>query len=211
MRPVAIIMPTIGTFDAGKVLGEAQATAGIECYPIIVEDMVRTGFSKTVNRGLAQVPDGHDVLFLNDDVSGWYEGWLAQLSETLYSRDDFGLVGPSGDCSTDPMRRWRIGDHGLVSVTHYPFWCALLRREVFDQVGMLDETFIHYASDYDYCDRIRAAGWLIVWMKEAMLQHVCGGSGKLQGWSGHDLSLYMLRRKQRGETGRWLGPSVSLS
>jgi len=49
--------------------------------------------------------------------------------------------------------------------------CLLLRREVVEQVGLLDERFPLYYNDVDWCWRIKRAGWRIVFLAEAPLVH----------------------------------------
>lgn len=205
MNPVAIVMPTAGIYDAKKTMGQAMATALVPggVLPIISPDDAVTGFTATVNRGFAQVPDGYDVAVLNDDVLGFSLGWLQRLQAALYSREDIGLIGPSGDCSTSPMKDAPGGGEGMISVGWFPFWCALIRAQAFRQVGHLNPAYIHYSSDYDYCDRLREANWKVVWFREVVLKHDSGGSGKRKAWAGHDLSLYMNKMKQKRRRGQW--------
>lgn len=49
--------------------------------------------------------------------------------------------------------------------------CAMLRREVWDQVGGLDEQLAVAFNDVDLCLRIRQAGYLVVWTPYAELYH----------------------------------------
>ena len=50
--------------------------------------------------------------------------------------------------------------------------CIVVRREVWDQVGGLDETNLPVAfNDVDFCLRLRAAGWEVVWTPYAELLH----------------------------------------
>lgn len=58
------------------------------------------------------------------------------------------------------------------------FACILIRHEVIEQVGMLDEGFFMYFEDVDYCQRVRKAGWTIVYWPKAKIIHLLGGSSK---------------------------------
>lgn len=204
MRPIAVVIPTIDEAVGQAIDQQVQATAGVETTIIISLDPARSGFTGTANRGLKRIPDGHDVLLLNDDNAGLYPGWLRQLQEAMYSREDIGIIGPSGNCETAPMKQWDKADgHGLLSVQWFPFFCVLIRRECFDQVGLLDERFIHYSSDYEYCDRARLAGWHVVWCRDVTLDHQMHGSGEHQAWAGHDLSLYQLHLHRMQKAGQW--------
>jgi GT2 family glycosyltransferase len=69
--------------------------------------------------------------------------------------------------------------------------CLVVRREVVDQVGALDEGFFFEAEDVDWCRRIRAAGWEICLVPAARVMHVRAASGiayspdALRGQAGH--------------------------
>lgn len=52
----------------------------------------------------------------------------------------------------------------------------MLRREVVDDVGMLDERFFLYGEDLDWCYRIRKKGWKIVFHPETQIIHYKGRS-----------------------------------
>ena len=79
---------------------------------------------------------------------------------------------------------------GLVEVKQIPFWCAVIRRSVISKIGYLDERYIHYASDNDYCDRARKAGFKLLWVQDVFLEHKQHGSGQIMEWKQHDQKLY---------------------
>jgi GT2 family glycosyltransferase len=47
----------------------------------------------------------------------------------------------------------------------------MVRREAFDQVGLLDERFFIYAEEVDWCKRFRNTGWDIVFLPDASVIH----------------------------------------
>lgn len=86
----------------------------------------------------------------------------------------------------------------------------LVRREVLEAVGPLDERFrIHY-NDFDWCRRIHGAGWRIYFVHEAQVVHHSAATTRrenqqlrLQGELVRNLFDYY--RKHYGEAGvRWL-------
>jgi GT2 family glycosyltransferase len=51
-------------------------------------------------------------------------------------------------------------------------FCLLIRREVIDQVGLLDERFgVGNFEDDDYCRRARDSGWRLVVARDAYIHH----------------------------------------
>ncbi|MBI5189454.1 MAG: glycosyltransferase family 2 protein [Nitrospirae bacterium] len=56
--------------------------------------------------------------------------------------------------------------------------CLMVRREVVDQVGLLDERFFMAAQDVDWCLRIKDAGWRIFYIPKAEVVHYRGKSTK---------------------------------
>lgn len=57
--------------------------------------------------------------------------------------------------------------------------CMLIRREVVEQIGYLDERFFAYQEDADYCFRARQSGWQVCYVPTAHIIHYggMGGSG----------------------------------
>ena len=56
--------------------------------------------------------------------------------------------------------------------------CLMVRREVIEQVGLLDEGFFMYSEEMDWCYRIKRAGWQIVYFPNAQVIHYGGQSSK---------------------------------
>lgn len=64
------------------------------------------------------------------------------------------------------------------------FACVLIRREVIEQVGLLDEGFFMYFEDVDYCRRARDAGWTILYWPKGTIVHLLGGSSEFSSDQG---------------------------
>lgn len=54
----------------------------------------------------------------------------------------------------------------------------MIRRQVIDKVGLLDESFFMYGEDLDWCYRIRSAGWKIFYHPGTQIIHFKGESSK---------------------------------
>ena len=197
MNPIAVVIPTLDV-KRGQSTGKlALALAGqCEAELIVSHDPKRTGFTKACNREIRRAPPGSDICLLNDDVLRFHHGWLATLQRALYSNSKFGLAGPSGGSNTAPMRGGKLGMQGLQVVKHLPFWCVLIKRRLINKIGLLDERFIHYASDSAYCDKARQAGFKVVWVRDIWLKHKRHGSKLQGGWKKRDQALYRKRRRK---------------
>ena len=53
----------------------------------------------------------------------------------------------------------------------------LIRRDVIEKIGYLDELFFAYQEDADYCLRTRKAGWQVYYYPEAQITHFGGQGG----------------------------------
>ena len=56
--------------------------------------------------------------------------------------------------------------------------CMLVRREVLERVGLLDERFFMYGEDLDWCLRARDAGWTVRYEPTVVVQHQHGAASR---------------------------------
>jgi len=57
-----------------------------------------------------------------------------------------------------------------------PGTCVLMRREMFESVGVFDEKFFMYHEDDDLSVRVKKAGWEVWYIPRAKIWHVSGGA-----------------------------------
>ena len=60
------------------------------------------------------------------------------------------------------------------------FACVLVKSNVFQQVGLLDDGYFMYFEDVEFCHRAHKAGWEIVHNPEARVVHLRGGSSPVK-------------------------------
>ena len=60
--------------------------------------------------------------------------------------------------------------------TFLTFASVLIRREVFAEIGLLDERYFMYFEDSDFCFRSRIAGWQLAIAADTAVLHKEGGS-----------------------------------
>jgi GT2 family glycosyltransferase len=56
--------------------------------------------------------------------------------------------------------------------------CMLIRRDAWDAVGTLDEAFHLYGEELDWCWRAQRAGWVCLYVPDAVAHHVGGASAR---------------------------------
>jgi GT2 family glycosyltransferase len=80
------------------------------------------------------------------------------------------------------------GQHDLPRlVTYVPTCCVLIRKEVFEKVGLMDERYFVYVDDVDFMYRAMKAGVKLVYLPEAKLQHKVG---RLSGGEDSPFAIY---------------------
>lgn len=62
--------------------------------------------------------------------------------------------------------------------------CLMVRKEVIEQVGLMDENFIMYGDDLDWCFRIKKAGWKVYYVPLAQIIHYGGRSSQKLPYKG---------------------------
>lgn len=150
------------------------------------------------------------VLLLNPDTTvldGALEGMLAFMRE----RPDVGILGAhQQDLEGTPLRSaFRfvnpLGELdgslrvGLVSSLLRPWehapeiptqpaptdWvsggCMMIRREVFDRVGLMDDEYFLYFEEMDYCLQAKRAGFDTWYLPTSRITHIGGQSSKITG------------------------------
>jgi len=76
--------------------------------------------------------------------------------------------------------------------------CLLTKREVFERVGLLDESFFMYVEDVDFCYRARKRGFSVYYFPEVRVIHHIARSTRKRGLRmkvEHHRSIYNYYRK----------------
>jgi GT2 family glycosyltransferase len=76
-----------------------------------------------------------------------------------------------------PVSRWV---DRITSTEHVVDWvsgaCLLVRRDVAESVGLLDERYFLYTEDVDFCASVRAAGYDVLFTPRPVVVHLRGRS-----------------------------------
>lgn len=194
--------------DSLPVVGDWLAKHGATDRVKIIQSKINGGFASGNNIGIRSFK-AEKYLLLNSDTL-IRQGAIRRLLETAQRFPDAGLISPrlewpngNGQESCfrfhSPLSEF-IGAAQTGFIDHllsrfivpipiqtdiaYPEWtsfaCVLIKDEVFQHIGLLDEGYFMYFEDVEFCHRIRKAGWSIVHNPEAHVVHLRGGSSPVK-------------------------------
>ena len=174
---IVLIIPTLDPKVAEVTGAEALSKAGVDADLIVVHDKKRTGATKQLNIGFKKAFEmGADYIgYLNDDSSQYQEGWLARLIEALEEDSDYMIACPGGPCRSGVQRHCKPGmPKEVVEASRLAWFCVVIKRKLFEEIGFLDEQFSHYAQDGDLSFRAAQKGYKTICVKDVYVHHEVG-------------------------------------
>lgn len=196
-----------------------------ENYPdvVLVELPENRGFTGACNAGM-EAARGQVIALLNNDTEVDPE-WAGALIDALARHTDVGMVASKmllfdkrdhihtvGDGFTVDGRPFNRGvwqkDEGQYEQEAYVFSvcggaCAY-RREMLDEIGLLDDDFFFLMEDVDLAWRGQLAGWRALYTPKAIVYHHLSATGGGVTASFHDgrNSIYLLVKNIPGDIWR---------
>jgi GT2 family glycosyltransferase len=200
----------------------------------LIENRENAGFARANNQAIQRCM-GKYVLLLNPDTLV-KSGALQALVDFLEKTPEAGAAGarilnPDGSLQISSWPRptlsrelWRLFHlDSLSPYAEYPLtkWktnqaqevdlllgaCLLLRKDVLDQVGLLDENYFMYSEEIDLCFRMQRAGWHLFWVAHAQVVHF-GGQSTQQVPTEMFLNLYHGKIKYFRKHHGWLAAQI---
>jgi O-antigen biosynthesis protein len=191
-QPLEIILVDNGSSNqnACALLEELGSRPNVK----IVENKEPFNFSRLTNLGVA-ASTGDVCILLNNDIDVINSDWATEMIGVAL-RPEVGAVGAKLYYPTDQVQHGGVvlglggvaghkhryaarsdsGYFGQLKLTHtvscVTAACLVLRRNVYDEVGGFNERDLAVAfNDVDFCIRIRAAGYKVIWTPHAELYH----------------------------------------
>jgi GT2 family glycosyltransferase len=176
-----------------------------------------------VNNFGAAHAQGEVLLFLNNDIEAINPDWLERLV-THAMRPEVGAVGAKLYYADDSIQHAGIvvGMGGIAGHAHLRFpreadgylqrlriphncsavtgACLMTRRDVFEQTGGFDESFVLAFNDVDLCLQILSLGYRILWTPEAELYHF---ESKTRGYEDTPEKLTRFQNEYRRFAAKW--------
>lgn len=148
------------------------------------------GFAIACNDGAAAA-SGEWLVFLNNDTIP-QAGWLDALLRYASGHSGMGLVGAKllfpngriqhagvvfgGDRLPHHIYAGFPSDHPAVNKSRefqaVTAACALIRRELFEEVGAFDAAFVNGYEDVDLCLRLRRLGYQVHYCHDSVVSHL---------------------------------------
>jgi len=178
------------------------------------------GFAPAVNQGVF-CADTPSVVILNNDtlVS---PNWLTNMLAHFNADPTRGIVGPMSNFVSGPQFIKEANVNSLEAVNHFAdsllseqkgnsqevqrlvFFCALIKKEVFDKIGNLDEHFvIGNFEDDDFCRRAALAGYKCSIAQDTFVYHHGHATFKANNI---DLN-YLLQKNKEVYLKKWGSPN----
>lgn len=200
LRTVDYPARTVYLLDNGST-DDSWARLSSECAGdgvVLMANGENLGFAAGCNPGIRRaLEDGCDfVLLLNNDTLTPRPDFLRAMVDLARSDPRIGLVGGRILLYPATHMLWCTGgiigwfgerylglnepdDGQYAEVADRQFVSGalmLIRREVFDSVGLLPEEYFFGHEDWEFAFRVRREGWRIVYQPRAVIQHEAGSS-----------------------------------
>jgi len=137
------------------------------------------GFVKATNEGL-KVANAEYICLVNNDVI-FAKGWLSEMIKVMADRK-IGVLNPESnnwgewpnDVSIEQYAETLSARNGEWQESGYCIgFCMMFRKEIFDKVGYLDETYgTGYLEETDFCRRVQKLGYYCGIAKGAYVYHI---------------------------------------
>lgn len=146
---------------------------------IVIRNDINLGFAKAVNQGLKASDKSAYKVVLNNDTEV-PAGWLEKMCKVAEDKRT-GMVGALSSSFTEPhyyKNAERI--KALSEIRKVYFHCVLIKPEVIDAIGYLDEGFeFAYCEDDDYCQRATDMKFMLTYAYDVVVKHHHMASTKL--------------------------------
>jgi GT2 family glycosyltransferase len=136
---------------------------------LLIRNTQNVGFVGAVNQGLCS-SSAERIVILNNDIQT-VPGWLEKLDGALIG--EIGIAGPRTTAKSW-QGRWPAGRGAVLlpQTAMLAFFCVMIRRDVIQRVGLLDQQFgVGFGDDDDYCYRAQKVGYRLALVLDLLIPH----------------------------------------
>lgn len=159
---------------------------------IVVKDARHRGYAKGNNSGIVSLlkQKCEYILLVNDDTVS-HPDLIAKLVSSFRVDPSIGIAGPTITYFNKPETIWYSGGNfnRVFGFTTHPNMdrnvrysssgytdfvsgcCMMIRRKVFEDIGLLDTRFGYYFEDVFFCNSASRNGYRSYFIKDALLMH----------------------------------------
>lgn len=144
----------------------------------LIQTGKRLEYCKSLNIGTREaLKNGAYYVFLvNNDTKDFSPNYLEEIVRVFKQNDKVGLVG-SWCYDYNGELRWQgVAKEKLGVPMETPTEGFVVKREVFQTVGLLDERLVMYFEDLDFIVRLRKAGYKTRAVSSVSFAHLGGGT-----------------------------------
>lgn len=197
----------------------------------LIKSEENLGFARANNLAISKIDAKYYLLLNSDTViaEGAIDSLYSESVKSDYGISSCKLIYPNGQFQPNggdiptimPLFNWLSGLDdlcGILGISLPSFhitkesqfkesigWVAgtamLIRKDVVEKIGVLDDKLFMYVEDVDYCWRAKVNKFKIGWISGATITHIGGGSSKnprVAQWRGEFKGLVYLYNKYYG-------------
>lgn len=184
---IEVILVDNGAVDDNKELF-LQKYASVK----LITSRENLGFAGGTNLGIRHSTGDYILLLNNDTIVP--PDFLESMVELMQKNDKIGIISPKILYYDAPKKiqyagipyihaitgRGVVNGNGVEDEGQFDYCeetsltngaCMLVRREVFDQVGLLSELYFMYYEELDFCERAKDQNWLCYYCGTSYIHH----------------------------------------
>ncbi|HSD98452.1 MAG TPA: glycosyltransferase family 2 protein [Patescibacteria group bacterium] len=181
-------------FVVNNTLDELSSVDFVNQKFTVINNKRNLGFAKGANIGIEYaLRKGYDTICLLNNDTKVEKPFLKKLSFNL--KKSIGIAGPAIRFKKNNKTLYDIGGKinalflrtshkevnvlprkKILPVEYVSGCCMMIRKKVFDKIGLFDENFFLYYEDVDFCLRAKEKGFATVLVPSIVINHALSQS-----------------------------------
>jgi len=168
-------------------------------YVKIIKNKTNLGFARANNKAIKKSRSEY-LYFLNNDTEV-NEGWISEAVKIAEKSGDIGIVGSkvyymnmrpqymagrrihqkgwkSSFIVKKLIEKWANSHDNIQKTKSINGAAFLVKKKIFDTIGLFDERFFVYGEEGDFCYRARGEDFIIMYTPFSKIKHLKSGTSK---------------------------------